>query len=129
MSKKDFKSTANAIINKRPATLEEALKASSVETLTATAVPTARAIQKNRPAKQLNKPAETAKSKKAARLEKAEKPIRKEVSITGDLDRKLKAARVALGMYENDIFNTALIEYLQRKDKEIRAALKDQLGI
>jgi hypothetical protein len=62
-------------------------------------------------------------------LERAEKPVRKEVSITDDLDRKLKAARVALKMYENDIINAALAEYLQRRDKEIKTALKDQLGI
>jgi hypothetical protein len=128
MSKKDFKSTANAIINKRPATLEEALKATSVETLNATDAPNAQAVRKDREPKPATKPV-AAKSKKAERLEKAEKPVRKEVSITDDLDRKLKAARVALRMYENDIFNTALTEYLQRREKEIKAALKEQLGI
>jgi hypothetical protein len=129
MSKKDFKSTANAIINKRPATLEEALKAKSVEDLEEPVTTTARATRKNRKPRQTGNAAAKAKSKKAARLERAEKPVRKEVSITDDLDRKLKAARVALKMYENDIINAALAEYLQRRDKEIKTALKDQLGI
>lgn len=129
MSKKDFKRTAAAIINKRPATLEEALKAPNVEALDGSSTTTARATRKDRKPKQTGKPVTTSKSKKAARLEKAEKPIRKEVSITDDLDRKLKAARVALKMYENDIINEALAEYLQRRDKEIKTALRDQLGI
>jgi hypothetical protein len=129
MSKKDFKSTATAIIKKRPATLEEALKAKSVEDLEEPAATSARATRKNRKPRQTGKTAAKAKSKKAARMEKAEKPVRKEVSITDDLDRKLKAARVALKMYENDIINAALAEYLQRRDKEIKTALKDQLGI
>ena len=129
MSKKDFKSTATAIISKRPATLEEALKAPNIESLEDSPSTTARATRKDRKPKQTGKPVPTAKSKKAARLEKAEKPIRKEVSITDDLDRKLKAARVALKMYENDIINAALAEYLQRREKEIKTALRDQLGI
>lgn len=129
MSKKDFKSTAAAIISKKPATLEEALKAPSVEALEDISAPTARAKQKDRNPKRTDKTVATVKSKKATRYEKAEKPIRKEVSITDDLDRKLKAARVALKMYENDIFNEALAEYLQRRDKEIKTALRDQLGI
>ena len=129
MSKKDFKSTAAAIISKKPATLEEALKAPSVEALEDVSAPTARAKQKDRNPKRTDKTVATVKSKKATRYEKAEKPIRKEVSITDDLDRKLKAARVALKMYENDIFNEALAEYLQRRDKEIKTALRDQLGI
>jgi len=129
MSKKDFKSTAAAIISKKPATLEEALKAPSVEALEKSSNTIARATQKNRKPKQTGKVAASVKSKKAARFEKAEKPIRKEVSITDDLDRKLKAARVALKMYENDIINEALAEYLQRRDKEIKTALRDQLGI
>ena len=129
MSKKDFKSTAAAIISKKPATLEEALKAPSVEALENASTTTARAKQKDRKPKQTGKTVATAKSKKAARYEKAEKPIRKEVSITDDLDRKLKAARVALKMYENDIINEALAEYLQRREKEIKVALRDQLGI
>lgn len=129
MSKKDFKSTAAAIINKKPATLEEALKATSVEALESPVIPSDRATQEPRKPGRTGKAAATAQSKKAARMEKAEKPIRKEVSITDALDRKLKAARVALKMYENDIFNEALAEYLQRRDKEIKTALRDQLGI
>ena len=129
MSKKDFKSTAAAIISKKPATLEEALKAPSVEALESAPATTARATQKDRKPEQPGKSVTTIKSKKATRYEKAEKPIRKEVSITDDLDRKLKAARVALKMYENDIINEALTEYLQRRDKEIKVALRDQLGI
>lgn len=69
------------------------------------------------------------KSKKAARLSRAEKPVRKEVSITSELEQKLKTARIALRMYENDIFNEALADYLQRREKEIKTALKEQLGI
>lgn len=129
MSKKDFKSTAAAIISKKPATLEEALKAPSMEALENASTTTARAKQKDWKPKQPGKTVATVKSKKANRYEKAEKPIRKEVSITDDLDRKLKAARVALKMYENDIINEALAEYLQRREKEIKTALRDQLGI
>ena len=128
MSKKDFKSTASAIIN-RPTTLEEALKAPSIEELEKPSHPTARAIRKNGNPKQPGKTVTTEKSKKAARLERAEKPVRKEVNITEDLERKLKAAHLALKKYENDIINEALTEYLQRRDKEIKAALKDQFGI
>lgn len=129
MSKKDFKKTASAIINKRPATLEEALKAPSVEALEESPATTARAVQKNRKPKQTGKSVAATKSKKAARFEKAKKSVRKEVSIPDDLDRKLKAARVAFKMYENDIINEALAEYLQRREKEIKTVLRDQLGI
>lgn len=129
MTKKDFKSTATAIISKRPATLEEALKAGSTEKTAKAPAPTARAVQKDRKLRQTGNSATSTKSKKVARLERAEKPVRKEVNITDELERKLKTARVALKMYENDIFNDALSDYLQRREKEIKAALKDQLGI
>lgn len=129
MNKKDFKSTASAIITRKPTTLEEALKgAKSDSPAKAT---TARTSQKNRQPVKTESPAtqKEAKSKRATRREKAGKTVRKEVTITALLETKLKTARIALNLYENDIFNEALTEYLQRRDKEIKTNLKEKLGL
>ena len=129
MNKKDFKSTASAIITRKPTTLEEALKGGKSESPAKTTV--ARTPQKDRqPVKTESRTTEKeAKSKKAARFEKAGKPVRKEVTITALLETKLKTARIALNLYENDIFNEALTEYLERREKEIKTNLKEKLGL